>query len=106
MRCAACCGEGESQRVSRVQQTLGRARRGKHAVVPAAMIQYATDRIRTAGDTWCHMHAGKRSCGAFRYDSVTEMQVLGLDALGNAAGHDSPARPAQQMIREGLYRQI
>jgi hypothetical protein len=39
MRRAARCGEGESQRVSGVQQTLGRARRGKHAVFIVAMIQ-------------------------------------------------------------------
>jgi hypothetical protein len=47
------------------------------------------------------MHAGKRPCGAFRWDSVTEMQVEGLDALENAAGHKSPARLAPRMIREG-----
>jgi len=44
----------------------------------------------------CHMHTGANTCGPFRCDDVTDMQVEGLDALEDAAGHDSPARAARQ----------
>ena len=50
------------------------------------------------------MHAGKRPCGPFRCNDVTEMQVEGLDALEDAAGHDSPAVAALQIVTEGLHR--
>jgi hypothetical protein len=52
------------------------------------------------------MHAGERCCGLFRYDGVIEMQVEGLEALENAVNHDSPARAARQIVREGLYRSV
>lgn len=35
-----------------------------------------------------------------------EMQAEGLDALENAAGHDSSARAARQTVRKGLHRSI
>jgi hypothetical protein len=44
------------------------------------------------------MHAGKRPCGSFRCDNVTEMQVESLDALENAA------RAVRQIVREGPHR--
>jgi hypothetical protein len=52
------------------------------------------------------MHAGKRPCGPFRCDDATEMQVEGLNALENAAGHESSARAARQTVREGLHRSV
>jgi hypothetical protein len=52
------------------------------------------------------MHAGKRPCGPFRCDGVTEMQVEeGLDALENAARHDSSARAARQILGKGSIDQ-
>jgi hypothetical protein len=65
---------------------------------------FTSARIRTASDTWGHMHAGKRPCGALRCDGVTEMGAEGLDGLENAARHDSAARLASRMIGEGLHR--
>lgn len=50
---------------------------------------YATDQMRTASHTRCHLHAGKRPCGPLRCDEAIGMQVEGLDALENAVRHDS-----------------
>jgi hypothetical protein len=36
----------------------------------------------------------------FRCDDAAEVQVEGLDALENAAGHDSSARAARQILNE------